>query len=103
MAGMAVVGCLLCQTGCGMLYGYYQGKVNYEMAADWLLEHGYTQGYATYWNAYTIEEASNGRITMRALDGSNWQRHCLCRRGDREFHCGYHPVRAVDAESGHYL
>ena len=72
MAGLAVVGCLLYQTGCGMLYGYHQGKVNYEMAADWLLEHGYTQGYASYWNAYTIEEASNGRITMRALDTGNW-------------------------------
>ena len=73
IAGLAVVGCLLCQAGCGMLYGYHQGKVNYEMAADWLLEHGYTQGYASYWNAYTIEEASNGRITMRALDTDDWR------------------------------
>lgn len=73
MAGLAVVGCLLCQTGCGMLYGYRQGRVNYEMAADWLLEHGYTQGYATYWNAYPIEEASDGRITMRALDTGSWE------------------------------
>lgn len=73
LAGAAVMACFLFQTGCGVLYGYRQGDVNYEMAADWLMEHGYTQGYATYWNAFPLEEASDGRITMRALHPGDWQ------------------------------
>ena len=37
LAGAAVMACFLFQTGCGVLYGYRQGDVNYEMAADWLM------------------------------------------------------------------
>lgn len=77
LAGGAVLCCFLFQTGCGLLYGYRQGEVNYEMAADWLLERGYTQGYATYWNAFPLTEASDGRITMWSLDTNGWEKLAL--------------------------
>ena len=60
----------LFQTGCGVLYGYRQGDVNYEMAADWLLENGYTQGYATFWNANVLTELTDGQIEVFAVE--NW-------------------------------
>lgn len=62
-----LAGCFLFQTTCAMRYDYTQGEVNYEMAADWLLENGYTQGYATFWNANLLTEASDGQIEMWVL------------------------------------
>lgn len=64
----AVVGCFLFQTNCTLRYDYIQGEAGYEMTADWLLEHDCTQGYATFWNANTITEASDGRIRMWVLE-----------------------------------
>ena len=64
----AVVCCFALQAQCVMRYDYTQGRVNYEMAADWLLERGYTQGYATFWNANTLTEASDGQIEMWVLE-----------------------------------
>ena len=63
-----VAGCLALQAVCTMRYDYTQGEVNYEMAADWLLENGYTQGYATFWNANVLAEASDGQIEMWVLE-----------------------------------
>lgn len=63
----AVICCFFLQTGCNLLYGYTQGTVNYEIAAEWLLERGYTQGYATYWNALPLTEVSDGQIEMWSL------------------------------------
>ena len=56
---------------CVMRYDYTQGEVNYEMAADWLVENGYTQGYATYWNANILTAASDGAIDMWVLSDSS--------------------------------
>lgn len=53
-----------------MRYDYHQGEVNYEMAADWLVENGYTQGYATYWNANILTAASDGQLDMWVLSDS---------------------------------
>lgn len=64
----AVVCCFAFQAQCVLRYDYTQGRVNYEMAADWLLERGYTQGYATFWNANTLTEASDGQIEMWVLE-----------------------------------
>lgn len=64
----AVVCCFAYQAQCVLRYDYTQGRVNYEMAADWLLERGYTQGYATFWNANTLTEASDGQIEMWVLE-----------------------------------
>lgn len=64
----AVVSCFAYQAQCVMRYDYNMGQVNYEIAADWLLERGYTQGYATFWNANTLTEASDGQIEMWVLE-----------------------------------
>ena len=45
----------------------------YEKAADWLLQNGYTQGFATFWNAATLTEATNGAITVYTMPDPYWQ------------------------------
>ena len=40
---------------------------NYEQTADWLVENGYTEGFATYWNGNVLTEASNGQIEVWIL------------------------------------
>ena len=45
----------------------------YEAAADWLLDNGYTQGFATFWNGATLTEASDGQITVYTMPDSYWQ------------------------------
>lgn len=65
-----VLACFAFGANCTMRYDYRQGEVNYEMAASWLLERGYTQGYATFWNANTLTEASDGQIEMWVLADS---------------------------------
>lgn len=35
-----------------------------EEAADWLVENGYTQGYATYWNGNVLTDASDGILDV---------------------------------------
>ena len=45
----------------------------YEAAAQWLLENGYTQGFATFWNASPLTEASDGAITVFTMPDPYWQ------------------------------
>lgn len=45
----------------------------YEKAAGWLLQNGYTQGFATFWNAATLTEATNGAITVYTMPDPYWQ------------------------------
>lgn len=62
-----VVGLFAYLSVCTLRFDFRQGQVNYEMAAEWLMERGYTQGYATFWNANTLTEASDGAIEMWVL------------------------------------
>ena len=39
-----------------------------EQAASWLLENGYTRGYATFWHGAPITEASDGAIEVWVLE-----------------------------------
>lgn len=42
-------------------------------AADWLVENGYRQGYATFWNSNVLTELSSGKLemwTVRSWDSS---------------------------------
>ena len=39
----------------------------YGEAAEWLVENGYTKGYATFWNANIVTELSDGEIETVAL------------------------------------
>ncbi len=69
-AACLLVGCFAFMGQYMLRYQYKQGDVNYEMAADWLIENGYTQGYATFWNANTLTEASDGQIEMWVIEDS---------------------------------
>ena len=50
---------------------------NEEQAAEWLLQNGYTRGYATFWHGAPITEASNGQIEIWVLEepvfSDNWR------------------------------
>lgn len=77
---LIVMGMFAVTTQETLRHEYQLGEANYEMAADWLLERGYTQGYATFWNANTLTEASDGQIDMWVLAdskhgmmGGHWQ------------------------------
>ncbi len=70
LALLAMTGCCAFGAQCIMRYDYKLGDVNYEMAADWLVENGYTQGYATYWNANILSAASDGKLDMWVLSDS---------------------------------
>lgn len=43
---------------------YNRGTADYEQTAQWLTDNGYTQGYATFWNANVLTEASDGEIEV---------------------------------------
>ena len=40
------------------------GETQYEEAADWLVSNEYTEGFAPFWNANVLTEASNGKIEV---------------------------------------
>ena len=42
-----------------------------EQAADWLVENGYTQGYATFWNGNVLTDASDGALDVYVYAGWN--------------------------------
>ena len=39
-----------------------------ELAAEWLLENGYTKGYATFWHGAPLTEAADGKIEIWVLE-----------------------------------
>lgn len=45
----------------------YSSDSHYEQTADWLVENGYTEGFATFWNGNVLSEASDGRIEVWVL------------------------------------
>ena len=64
----------------GIVYLFFAGKgyttvrsnmqgsdSHYEQTADWLVENGYKEGFATFWNANVLTEASNGQIEVWSL------------------------------------
>ena len=51
------------------------GEANYEEVADWLVDNGYTQGFATFWNGNVLTEASDGALEMYVFD--NWGQDVL--------------------------
>lgn len=66
---------LLCLFGQSLNYMYYHAFKDHgtilteeEKAADWLTEHGYQQGYATYWNANSLVELSDGQLEIWEVD-----------------------------------
>lgn len=60
------------------------GDANYEEVADWLVENGYTQGFATFWNGNVLTEASDGRLELYVFD--NWKEAGLKKWLQRKSH-----------------
>lgn len=48
---------------------YRASEANYERTAQWLVQNGYTQGFATFWNGNLLTEASDGQLDMYVLWG----------------------------------
>ena len=48
-------------------------QAEYEEAAEWLVDNGYTVGYATFWNGNTLIEASDGRLDVYVYDKWSFQ------------------------------
>ncbi|MBR3317236.1 MAG: hypothetical protein IKG21_05400 [Atopobiaceae bacterium] len=75
-SGLVVI--LMVVQSCGVWFGPALGHATSnkpypkEQLVEWLGEHGYTQGYATYWNANDIVEISNGSIDVWALQSSSY-------------------------------
>ena len=42
-----------------------------QKVSDWLVENGYTQGYATFWSSDVITELTDGRIEMWTVNDMN--------------------------------
>lgn len=42
----------------------YRGNPHLEEVTDWVAQQGYTQGYATFWNANVVTEWSSGQLEM---------------------------------------
>ena len=49
---------------------YRSSMADYEDAAQWLVEHGYTQGFSTFWNGNVLTEATDGQLEMYVF--SSW-------------------------------
>lgn len=43
---------------------FRQSDADYETTAQWLVDHGYTNGFATFWNANLLTEASDGVLEV---------------------------------------
>lgn len=57
---------------CSFLGGRFSTqRQDYEEAAQWLSGSGYGSGFATYWNANVLTEASDGRLDVYAC--ADWQ------------------------------
>ena len=60
---------------------YYKPYINYHYSdscsgkydvAQWLVENGYEDGFATYWNSNIMTEYSNGQLDMRTILSENY-------------------------------
>ena len=61
---------LLVSVGTGLRYftSGYQIRPRLEPVSQWLVEEGYTQGYATFWNGGVMTEWTNGALEMWVVD-----------------------------------
>lgn len=80
---IAIVYCVcfvLVSIGSGMRYftGGYRVNPHLEEVCDWLVEQGYTQGYANFWNGNVLTEWSDGQIEVwvptnfNTMEPSQW-------------------------------
>ena len=64
---------VLVSIGSGMRYftGGYRIKPHLEEVCDWLVEQGYTQGYATFWNGNVLTEWSDNQVEVWVTNDFN--------------------------------
>ena len=70
---LAIVAVFALEAGICLRQDQRMDEAPYEKAAGWLLQNGYTQGFATFWNAATLTEATNGAITVYTMPDPYWQ------------------------------
>ncbi|MDD7174069.1 MAG: hypothetical protein PUH70_03190 [Clostridiales bacterium] len=70
---LAIAAVFALEAGICLRQDQRMGEAPYEKAAGWLLQNGYTQGFATFWNAATLTEATNGAITVYTMPDPYWQ------------------------------
>lgn len=69
-AAMLLVTLTFMLEGISYLSGSFRTReAPYEHAAQWLIDNGYTKGFATFWNANVLTEASDGAIEVYVYDG----------------------------------
>ncbi len=66
LLGLVCVFVLEARSYLGM--GYKRTEQSYEEAADFLVENGYTTGYATFWYANVLTEAADGKLDLYTYD-----------------------------------
>ncbi len=66
LLGLVCVFVLEARSYLGM--GYKRTEQPYEEAADYLVENGYTTGYATFWYANVLTEAADGKLDLYTYD-----------------------------------
>ena len=60
----------------------YLAHKGLDAAADWLVDNGYTEGYATFWNGNAMTELTNGKLdvwTLQSLDETTSPTGCSAR------------------------
>ena len=78
----------------------YLAHKGLDAAADWLVDNGYTEGYATFWNGNAMTELTNGKLdvwTLQSLDEDyvpNW-----LQRKDHLTTDPQHPFLLIDTET----
>ena len=55
----------------GLSYGQRDTAAHLSGTSEFLLEHGYQIGYATYWNANVVTEVTNGAVRMIGVTSSD--------------------------------
>lgn len=63
---------------------YRSSMADYEDAAQWLVQNGYTQGFATFWNGNVLTEATDGQLEMYVF--SSWTNEELGRWLQKKSH-----------------
>lgn len=65
---LALSGIFVWQSAEYFNYDLVKEDTEHERAAAWLVENGYTQGYATFWNGNVLTESSDGQLELFVFD-----------------------------------
>ena len=68
LCAVLLAGCFALSAAVFVRQDMPHGAAPEEDAAKWLLENGYTKGYATFWHGAPITEASDGQIEIWVLE-----------------------------------